>query len=158
NPITVRVTDDGSPALSDARTFNVIVGDYLEVSLGTATVLAGTTGCVSVVVQSSTPVVRLTFEVDPPVPGLTDFKLRSESFFVSAALQTIGLDRWEVSLQALPGQFLLGTQTVASLCFRAVPGRPSAFIPLRVSSISAVQAGQGVAPRALGHDGRVVLI
>jgi hypothetical protein len=158
NLVTVRVTDDGSPPLFATQTFTVTIGDYLELYLGTNIVLAGGTGCVSVAVHSTTPVTRMTFQVDAPGSGLTDLNLKPEVQLFSAALQTKGPARFEVSLQALEGQPFFGTQTLASICFRAAFDTPSAFLPLRVSKLSAGQPGAVPAARVLGNDGRVVLI
>jgi hypothetical protein len=158
NLITVRVTDDGVPPLSATQVFTVIVGDSCELSLGTNIVLAGKSGCVTIAVHSATPVVRMTFQVDVPVSGLTDFAVQPESQFISATLRTNGPNRFDVSLLALAGQFFSGTQALASLCFRAEPDKASALIPLRVSRISAVRLGEGLTTRVLGYDGRVVVI
>jgi hypothetical protein len=158
NLITVRVTDDGTPPLSDKQTLTVVIGDYCELSLGTNIVLAGQTGCVTVGVHSQTPVIRMTFQVDVPVSGLTDFALRPELNPISVTLRTNGPSSFEVTLHALAGQFFSGTETLASICFRAESDKPSAIIPLRVSKISALQLGVGLTTRVLGNDGRVVVI
>ena len=165
NTVTVRVTDDGVPARPDTKTFTVVVADYLEVMVGSTALLAGQFGSVPVVVSATAPVTNVNFTVVAPVPGLTDFVLTSPvPTLAMATLQpSEGLysgvpAEYYLNLQTASGQALVGTQTVLQLNFRAVTNAPSAFVPLRVSGVSAIRLNGLPLVRTLAQDGRVAFI
>ncbi len=159
NTVTVRVNDDGWPALSTTRTFTVVAANYLEMWLGSTAVLAGQTGSVSIGIDVTTPITNASFLLDVPVAGLADFSLAPPSPpLASATLQSTGFGQFQVDIQTLSGQYLVGTQTVSSVRFRAVPNGPSAFIPLRVAKLSAKQLNGRPLTQTYAHDGRAVFI
>jgi uncharacterized protein (DUF697 family) len=158
NPITVRVTDNGLPALSDTKTFTVVVGNYFDVALGSTFVLAGQTGSVDITVTTTLPATNAAFTIALPVAGISNLALAAASPPLAAAtLQQIGPTLYRANLQALNGQPLLGTRTVSSLRFVAGTNSPSAFVPLVVSNVVANQTN-GAPISAIGSDGRVVYI
>jgi hypothetical protein len=159
NPITVRVTDNGLPALSHTRTFNVVIGHYFDVALGSAFVLGGQTGSVDITVTATRPVTNASFTVDVPVPGLGNFTLPPPvPPLASATVQQIAPTQYQIDLQTLNGQVLSGLQTISSLQFVAATNQPSAFVPLLVSGVSANQTDGSPLVPAVGADGRVIYI
>jgi hypothetical protein len=159
NFVTVRATDNGVPSLTAEQTFAVIVGDYLEARLGTGIVLAGQTGGVPVVVFTTVPVTNLNFVFTVSPDRLTDFALAPPTAPLgSAVLQPLADNRFQVRMGTLAGLSLAGEQTVSELRFTALPGQPSAFVPLEVSDVSGTQNNGQPVPRAAGSDGRVVYL
>jgi hypothetical protein len=159
NPITIRVTDNGVPTLSDTRTFTVTVGHYFDVALGSTFVLAGQTGSVDIVLTATKPVTNAAFTIGLPVAGISNLSLAAASPPVAAAtLQQIGPALYRANLQALNGQPFSATRTVSSLQFVAETNAPSAFVPLRVTDVSANQPDGTPLSAAIGSDGRVVFI
>jgi hypothetical protein len=159
NSITVRVTDNGVPPLSDAKSFIVSVGDYLEVMLGTNIVQAGQTGSVSLTMEATTPITNLSFSFTIEASGLIDITLGPPTPPLAVAkLQAIGPAEFQVTLQTLNGQALNGFQTLPSIVFTTMAAAGSDFIPLLVSSVSANQPNGVPLARTLGNEGRIVLL
>ncbi len=159
NTITIRVTDNGLPTLSDTKTFTVIVPDYLEAIMGSTAVLAGQTGAVTIAIDATAPVTNVNFTLDVPVARLTSFTLAPPAPpLASATLQQTGPTEFRVSFQTLGGQTLSGLQTISTLNFRAVTNGAFAFVPLNVSGVSAHQPNGVALARTLSSDGRVVFI
>lgn len=159
NFVTVRVTDNGVPSLTSSRTFAVVVGDVLEVRLGTGIVLAGQTGSVPVIVFTSVPATNATFTFEVPGTRLGTFTLDPPAAPLSSAtLQSLGGNRYRIRLGAASGQQFAGEQTLSRLRFVAASGQASAFVPLVVSDVSAFQTDGQPVPRALGSPGRVVYL
>jgi subtilase family serine protease len=159
NIMTVVVTDDGLPPLSASNTFTVTVGNYAEATLGSTTIQAGLPGSVPITIDASAPVTNLTFTFDVTAPGLTNFSLLAPlPPLASATLQQTGPARFTVTLGTLPGQPLLGQQTVTSLHFDSLSPAQSAFVALQMSSLNAIQADGTTLSRTLSNGGRVVLI
>ena len=159
NTFTVRVTDSGVPSLAATQQMVVIVGDFLQVALGNTITLAGQTGGVAIVVNTTTPVTNATFFVDLPVNRLTNFSLSAPVAPIgSGSVQIISSNRIQVQLGTVPGQNLAGAVAVSSLRFTALSNRPSAFVPLVVSGVTARQSNGQLVPRTGGADGRVVYV
>lgn len=159
NNVTVRVTDNGLPPLSDTKSFNVIVGDYLELLMGSTVFRTSQTGSVAVLMNTTTPVTNLNFNISLGVPGLTNLTFANPVPPVgAAAIKQISPDTFQATLAALAGQNLAGTQTVASLNFQAQPVSASVVVPLQVSGVSANQPnGKALFP-TLSDSGQVVVI
>ena len=159
NIITVRVTDDAVPPLSDAQSFTVVVAGYLEAMLGSTTVVAGSPGAVTVNVDAATPVTNVSFILDVPTLALTNFTLALPAPpLASATLQQTGPNQFFANFTLLNGQTLSGPQTISTLNFNSQPGATSAFLPLNITGVSANQADGTALPRTLQDNGSVALI
>ncbi|MBU6399153.1 MAG: hypothetical protein KGS61_02445 [Verrucomicrobia bacterium] len=160
NLVTVRVTDNGLPPLSDTQTFAIVVGNFLEVTPGSTIVQAGQTGAVAIAVNVSAPITNLTFLLNLPVPGLTNLTLAAASPPLAAgSLLMLSPSYFKINLQTPIGQTLEGPQVVATLGFLATSNATSAFVPLKVAGISANQAnGQPLMASPLADTGRVALV
>jgi len=159
NVVTVRVTDDGTPALSDTKSFTIVVGDFLELSLGSTVVAAGSSGTVGITVSSLTPVTNVNFVLSVPVAGVTNFSLATPAPPVArATLARLSSTQYQIDLQAVSGQPFVGSQAVSSLQFEGMTTEPSAFIPLNISSLVAIQPNGVALGRTLGNDGRVEFV
>jgi hypothetical protein len=159
NLITVRVTDNGAPALSGARNFTVVVKDYMEVSVGSAILEVGQQTNVTIDLASSTPLTSVAFSLSLPTGRLTSLSL--ENLVPDFALEALDLSQPNVaaiSFTVLPGQLLSGTQQLARLHFTAPIGQSSAFVPLMLSGVTGQRAQAGLAPTVLANQGRVVVV
>jgi len=74
------------------------------------------------------------------------------------ALQMSASNTAVITFTATPDHILQGTQHLARLRFRAVPGQTSAFVPLHITSLIGTRAGTSLAPTPLAKDGRVVVV
>ena len=160
NALTVRVTDDATPALSDGRSFTVIVRDFHETFPGSATVRAGGLTNVPIDFYSSTALSNLVLTLPYPSDRLTGLTL--ENLVPSLADATLDVlttpGAAQITFAARPGQGLSGTQHLARLHFTAAAGQSSAFVPLTLNNAVGLRAQPGLAPSALLHDGRVVVL
>ena len=159
NVITVRVEDDGVPVMSDARSFVVVVRDYMEIAATSAVLRDGTSGSVLVEAYSSTPLTSLSTTLHYPAERLTNFWIETLSAAVATATLDLRPDNCaELTFTAPPGQSLWRTQQLARLHFTAVPNQSSAFVPLRLGEALCTRAEPGLLPNALLHSSRVAVI
>jgi hypothetical protein len=139
NLIAVRLTDDGGPPMSTAQTFTVVVLDYVEIALGSTNVESGHSVAVPISLASSDSVTNLDFTVTLPNGYLSNAALVVTAPGIgTASLQDHGTNL-VVSVQAIPGQVLQGTQQIALLTFEAISNQFSAFVPLPVSNAVAAK-------------------
>ncbi|MEY2407909.1 MAG: acid phosphatase type 7 [Verrucomicrobiota bacterium] len=159
NTFTVRVEDDGSPALSATRTFNVFVNDYIEASIGSTVLLAGTTSSVPMETFSSADLLGLQCVLQFSGDRLTNVAVEMLApASATVALQLQDVNTAVLTFTAAASQTIQGTQQLARLHFTALPGQVSSFIPLRVVALGGVRSGPGLAPSVLANSGRAAVI
>ncbi len=158
NQVTIIVTDDGVPPLSDSKNFTVTVGDFLALELGSTVLRAGESGSVPVNIQSSAGVTNLSFALDTPAASLTNLTLQLLAPQIAGTLQGTSSNRSYLSFTVTNGQPVSGTQTLASLAFTTASDQASDFVALAVSGPVAWQASGVPVPKILSTDGRVVVI
>jgi hypothetical protein len=159
NQVTVRVTDNNVPPLYTTQTFNIVVSNAAQITLGPSIVGLGQTGAVQVVFASSVPVTNVTFVLDLPSDRATN--LTVQSLIPSVAVfsqQPAGAAHSVVTMQAVNGQALQGTQAVAQINFKAITGKPSAFGASTASTVMAVQADGQTVPKRFGSSGKLVFV
>jgi hypothetical protein len=158
NLITLRVTDNGSPPISAARTFSVTVRDYIEMTIGSSLVEAGQGTNVWIDMVTTAPLTNLTCAVALNAALINVSVENLIPAVASAVFDLTNPDLVALTFDALPGQMLAGTQRLARLHFSTPAGQPSAFVPLHISYLFGERAAGGLAPSVILHDGRVVLI
>ncbi|MBL9167083.1 MAG: putative Ig domain-containing protein [Verrucomicrobiales bacterium] len=159
NQVTIQVTDNGAPSLTASQPLRIIVGDYLEARLGHGIALAGQSASVPIVIFTTIPATNVSFTVQVPEGRLTGFTLpTAASPLASARIQALGGNRYQVQLGTLPGVSLSGERIVSQLTFQTVANQSSAFVPLFISNVAAIQSNGSPLPRALGQPGRVVYL
>ena len=147
------------PVMSDARSFVVVVRDYMEIAATSAVLRDGTSGSVLVEAYSSTPLTSLSTTLHYPAERLTNFWIETLSAAVATATLDLRPDNCaELTFTAPPGQSLWRTQQLARLHFTAVPNQSSAFVPLRLGEALCTRAEPGLLPNALLHSSRVAVI
>jgi hypothetical protein len=159
NTITVRVMDNGDPAMSATRTFTITVDDFVEVLLGDANLFSGQSGDVEISLNLSSPVTNLDFTITIPQGRLSNVALApAVSPLGAASIQEITPGNYRVSLRAAAGQSLSARDALSELRFTALADAPSGFVPLAVSSVTANRVDGLLIDRALTQNGRVVLV
>jgi len=159
NVIFVSATDDGVPPLSSTNSFQVTVGDYLELSLGRLVLLAGQTGSVPVAVTNSTPVTNVTSLLLVSPTQLTDLSLSGlASELQSGTLTPQGSGLWMLAFAAVSGQVLQPGQLLGQLGFTAISNQPPAFVPLLLSNVTAIEATGQPLSRTLENPGRAAVV
>jgi hypothetical protein len=158
NVITVRVTDDGGPSMSTARTFTVVVLDYLEMSLLSTNLQSGQTVAVPITLASSEGVTNLDFNIAWPNSYLANAALSIISpAIASANLQDDGTNL-TISFQTAPGQVLQGTQQIAQLSFTAISNEYSAFVWLPFANVNATKPDGSSYTNYLTSAARIAVI
>jgi hypothetical protein len=158
NTITTWATDSSVPPISNSMTFSVVVGDCVEVSIGSSIVQAGQSACVPVTLVSTVGVTNLNFTVAAAPGFLTNWSVNSSD--PSLATASVGLANAsfpQFSFHAQDGQTLRGANVIGSICLDTLSGN-SAFVPLRVSDISATASGNSPATNLMAQMGRLVVI
>lgn len=159
NLITVKVSDNGKPSLSDKKSFTVLVKDYLEVFPGSVVLRAGERGSVPVRVYSSAGLSSLRCVLHFPKERLTDVSVETLlPELVSVSLDSPDTNCAVLTFTALPGRTLQGMRELVRLHFTAIPGQNSAFLPLRIGEINCERVADGLAPTSVSNAGRVVVI
>jgi hypothetical protein len=146
-PITLRVTDNGSPALSSTQRFTLYVRDGsadMSIVGGTSNTLAGSAGAVPLYATAGPEVSRFTVRLATDDSRLTGLYVRDLGDGVeSAQLVPLGNGESELRFQLQPATILLGaTRRVANIGF-AVPANAT-------SQIVSVGLHQPTASGALG--------
>ena len=128
NLISIRMTDNTTPALSTNRYIQVVVLDYLELDLGSTAIQAGQSGTVPLYLSSSDAVTNLSFTVCWPSNSFAAPAMSvSVPTLANGTLQSQGTN-YLLKIQALPGQVLQGSNQIALLTLPTVPTQRSAFI------------------------------
>jgi hypothetical protein len=126
-PITITVTDDGLPPLSDRQTFTATVQDYLSVRVGQQVMQAGHTAPLPIEIDAR-GIDRLTF--------VLRFDRSRFDDLADAALEPVDADRVHVTLQAREGRAIHGVDEFARLILTAAQDQSSAFIHVHIEDLS----------------------
>jgi hypothetical protein len=104
-------------------------------------------------------VTNVSFSLEAPEERLADFALQELAPELSeVTLSRVAPGRSMATLRASGGRWLGGTKLLAYLSFAASSNQGSAFIPLTVSGVTAMQGNGIPVPQTLAHGGRVVVI
>ncbi len=158
NPITVWVTDSSRPPLSNSMTFSVVVGECVQVSIGSSVMQAGQSTCVPLNLVASVGLTNLSFTLSYPGGFLTNWNVTpSNSVVSSSSAQTTDSSHTQFNFDVLSGQVLRGTTLLGSICLDTLPGA-SAFVPLAVGNMAAVGPNNSPVTNLIGQTGRLVVI
>ncbi|HOB97203.1 MAG TPA: CARDB domain-containing protein [Verrucomicrobiota bacterium] len=162
NRMTVTVTDDGAPPLSDSQSFTVVVNDTLSdftVSLGRTNLLAGEAGSVPVRIDTRADVRQLTFDLRIDGDRLHDLRLTPRPDAVAgSSFLSVGPGQWRCQLDAAEGRPFSGLVTLGDLAFATASDAPSTAVALGVSALEAVRSSGQIIRHGWGQDGRVLVI
>ena len=159
NLITVEVADAAHPSVRSTTSFNVLVNDYAELTIGSAPVLVGETNSVPIEIYSTAAFSNLHFVVQYPDNLLTNLWIESVVPELSTAtLQASSATSASLQFTATAGQSLVGTQQLARLHFTAVPGQSSAIAPLNGETLNLTTVAPDASPTPLVNNGRAVVV
>jgi len=162
NRITILVADNGQPSLSDARSFQVIVRDFLSdfsLSLGRTALLAGEAGSVPVTLRSGLDLTSLTLWLGSSDIHLSDLNLRGMGPEVlGASLVSTSENLSRLSFILDPALAPGNNRVVAALDFLAVDQPHSAIIPLAASGLQARRADGTLVTNGRAVSGQVIVV
>jgi len=158
NLITVWARDSSSPPLSNSMTFSVIVGECVEISIGSSVAQTGQSTCVPVSLVATVGLTNLSFTLAYPSGFLTNWSVApSNSAVASATANTVDPSHTQFNIGVQSGQVLQGSTVIGSICLDTLPGN-SAFVPLAIGNMGATASDNSPVTNLIGQPGRVVVI
>ncbi|MHB8519120.1 MAG: hypothetical protein ACYDH9_00045 [Limisphaerales bacterium] len=149
-------------AFTVAQATNTTLGtEFLALTIGSTVMQTGQTSSVPVICNSGVGVSNLTFVLDVPLGHLTNLLLQALAPEIDPASATVTPQAGTTSLLRLAarsGQTILGAKQLAQLTFTAIPSQPSAFVPLKLLSITAAKPDASLVANLSGQSGRAVVI
>jgi hypothetical protein len=159
NQIKIWANDIQYPTVSNSMTFQVTVGDCVQLSVGSAAVQSGQSVCVPVtLVNSSVPLGDLQFTLQFPTNRFTNWTISSTDIAVGAAiLESSSASQAQFDVSALPGRSLQAPANIAQVCFQAL-GAHSGFVTLAMTNMQGTETNGALAGASTGAPGTVILV
>ena len=157
-PITIRVTDDGLPALVASTVFEVLLGDFMGIEIGSAVVLTNEAAALPIRLTGTANITNATAVITVGGPVLASATVATvPAHLQGATLTPLGNNRYALRLVSSGG--LVGsTNAVAMFQFTATNAGPSAFVPVTVSEVTGTRATGSAVDSVGSADGRIVFI
>ncbi len=157
NTVTVQVAE--STGLYSTQSFFVVVSNAAQVWLSNVVVALGNTGVAPITVAASTPLTKLSFVLSAPANRVTNVTVTSLLPSIATVTQSpAGAATSTVTITAVSGQVISGTQQIAQVSFVATSGLPSTFSAGTVSSVAATAANGEPVPKGFGATDQLVLV
>jgi uncharacterized repeat protein (TIGR03803 family) len=159
NLITIWAIDSSSPRLSNSMTFTVIVGQCVEVSVGSGPVQIGQSTCVPVNLFSTGSITNLTFSILTLADRFTNWTINPANGAIGlATVQDPLASQPQFNLATQTGQALTGSSLLGYICVEALDSGYSVFAPLVVTNIVALSPTATSPVPAYGREGELALI
>jgi hypothetical protein len=137
NQIGIAFTSSTNPLLNTNETVQVIVLDYVSVSLGSTTIQAGQSGSIPISVTSSDGVTNLSFAVSWPASSLLNPSLSINLWGVASNWMLNQSSNVLVIVQMIPGQVIQGSNVIGTLSFQATSSQSSGYVNLTANNLKA---------------------
>ena len=159
NQITIWAIDSSVPALSNAMTFTVVVGECVQISIGSGPVQIGQSICVPVTLLTTTPLTNISFTISTLTNRFTNWSvIPANPGAITAMVQAAVLSQPQFTFGALPGQMLSGSNLLGYVCVSVFDSGHSAYAPLTVGNIVATTTADISAAPDFARNGELVLI
>jgi hypothetical protein len=158
NLIGIKITDLTNPSLSTNETVQVIVQDYLALTLGSTSVQAGQGGSIPISVSSSDGITNLSFTMAWPTNLLTNPTLYLAAPGIASSSLKNQNSNLLFTVQMLPGQMLQGSNVVGTVTFQALSGQPSGYINIPANNLSAFKPSSGSYSASMATAGQVAIV
>ena len=158
NLITVWAIDNGTPALSNSVSFNVMVGACVQVSIGSGVARIGNETSVSVNVYSTVSLTTLSFSLATLAGRFTNWTAGAGNpAAVSATAR--GSDPSQPQFNfAVPAGQAPGASSLGTISVQCLATGDSTFAPLTINSIVATASDSMQVGSVFGSPGRLALI
>jgi hypothetical protein len=158
NQVNVVVTD-ASTGLYSTQSFNVAVSNAVQVTLSNCVVALGNSGVIPVTVYSSTPLKSLSFVLDAPSNRVSSVTVSSLISGIATITQSpVGAAHSTITITALTGQTLQGSEQVANINFVATTGLSSAFSVGSLSTVTPASSSGVSVPGRFTQNSQLVLV
>ena len=158
NLIGIKITDSSNPALSTNEMVQVIVEDYLALTIGSASVQAGQSGSVWLGLSSSDGVTNLSFTVPWPATALANPSLSISAAGVAASSLRMQGSNVVVSLQMSASQVLQNSNLLGTISFQSQTTQPSGYLSLPIASLAAVKPSSQPYATSFPTAGQVAIV
>ncbi len=141
--------------------FNSIGTEFLALSLGSTVLRTGQTSSVPIGFSSSVGLSDFSIELGLKADYLTNLTLLGAASEIDPATISFSPQTNGVTLlkfKTLGGQLLLGTKSIGQFGFTSIPGKPSAFVPLKIQQMVVRKPDNSVVGNLTAQSGRAVLI
>ena len=160
--ISQRFTLNFTAAFAVAQATVASLGsEFFAASMGSTIVLYGENGAVTIDGNTSAGLAAINLSIDIPPGHLTDLTLQALAPELDAATSSItsqGGSSWLIRLAAQTGQNFTGAKALGQLGFKAGPNTSSAFVPLKITAITATKPNASTISQVVAKSGRAVVI
>jgi hypothetical protein len=157
NQITIWAVEQSEQALSNSMSFAVIVGDCVEIAVGSGVAAAGSSGAAPLNVFATAGFTNLSFTLDS-AHRLANWSFNSSNSALGiVAVQGINSNQTVFTLGARNGQAVVGASLLGSLTFDVTSGS-SAFVPLTVGEMASTEINNIPVGTVMAENGRVVIV
>jgi hypothetical protein len=135
--------------------------EFFAASVGSTIVLYGQNGSVTIDGNTSAGLSAINLSFDIPAGHLTNLTLQAlapELDATASAVTSQGGSSWLVHLAAQSGQSFSGNKVLGQLAFKAGPNTSSAFVPLKITAITATKPNASTVSQLVAKGGRAVVI
>jgi hypothetical protein len=142
-----------------AMFFRLAQQDLAQLSLGSAAVLAGQSGCVPLTLLSTVSLTNLSFNVTVSAGKLTGLAFTPVAPAIgSSHLAMINASNAVLTVASAPGMTLNGTLQLGNLCFTALSNSVTAVVPMLLSSPAATKADGTAVSDIVAVSGRITVV
>lgn len=157
--ITVRVTDDGSPALTDTEAFTVTVTDFAELLVGQGVTQVGSRGAFPIETFFSASVRQFSFVLNTKAGRFANVTVDGLVPEVgSAIIEKLDETRYRVTVTASVGSSFTGRAQLIEVGYNVVAGIRSEFVPVAPSNLTVTKTDNVAITSLFTRGGRVVII
>jgi len=135
--------------------------EFFAASVGSTIVLYGQNGSVAIDGNTSAGLSAINLSFDIPPGHLTNLTLQALAPELDAATSAVtsqGGSSWLIHLAAQSGQSFSGNKPLGQLAFKAGPNTSSAFVPLKITAITATKPNASTVSQLVAKSGRAVVI
>jgi hypothetical protein len=144
--------------LSNSTSFNILVGDCVQVGVGATSVQTGQGACIPVNLVSTVGLTNLAFVLAYPSNRLGNWSITATNSAVGTAGVLVldpGHAQFQIATKA--GWVLQGPTSVGTICFNVLPGT-SGFVQFQTAGVISSRADGSVVGNASGQLTRLVII
>ena len=140
---------------------NTFGTEFLALSIGSAVLQVSQSSNVPVGFNSSVGLASVDLTLNVPPGHLSNLALTSlateiDPVTVSVTVQSVS--NVVLHLPARSGQVIVGAKQLAQFSFQATAGKPSAFVPLKITQATGTKPGSTLVNNVTSQSGRLILV
>jgi hypothetical protein len=135
--------------------------EFFAATIGSTIVLYGDNGSVAIDGNTSAGLAAINLSIDIPAGHLTNLTLQGlapELDTIASEVTSQGGSAWLIHLAAQTGQTFTGNKSLGQLAFKAGTNTSSAFVPLKITAVTATKPNASTLSQIVAKSGRAVVI